>query len=127
MEYIYEKHFTPEVARKTLPLVRKIVKDIIEAGFQIRTISESLGSAASENAEIQKLLEEITYFLEELSEIGCIYKDPTFYDGIIDFPSIIDGKEVFLCWHINETDILFYHNIEDGFAGRIPIPPNSPD
>lgn len=64
----------------------------------------------------------ISDYIAELEELGCFYKDWNFSIGLIDFPSVIDGKEVMLCWKSDEPDILFYHGLQDGFAGRRPIP-----
>lgn len=116
------KYFTPQEARKTLPLVKKIVKDILDFSFQVRTISEQMGKDAQENPEVRKLLDDITYFMSELEEIGCFYKDWNFSIGLVDFPSIIDDEEVFLCWRSDEEDILFYHGVNEGYAGRKRIP-----
>jgi hypothetical protein len=69
------------------------------------------------------MAENVNHFLGELEEIGCFYKDANFTVGLVDFPSIINDKEVFLCWRSDEDDILFYHDINTGFAGRRPIPP----
>ncbi len=116
------KYFTPKEAKKTLPLVKKIVRDILDSSFQVKTIAEQMGSEAQENPEVQKLLEDINYFMRELEEIGCYYKDWNFSIGLVDFPSIIDDEEVFLCWRSDEEDILFYHGINEGYAGRRRIP-----
>ena len=116
------KYFTPIEARKTLPLVKKIVKDILDTSFQAKTIMEQMGRGAEENPEIQKLLSDIQYFMKELEEIGCYYKDWNFSIGLVDFPSIINDEEVFLCWRSDEEDILYYHGINEGYAGRKRIP-----
>ncbi|RPI70946.1 MAG: DUF2203 family protein, partial [Ignavibacteriales bacterium] len=44
--------------------------------------------------------------------------------GLVDFPSIINNKEVFLCWRSDEDEIKFYHDIDSGYSGRKPIPEN---
>lgn len=116
------KYFTPEEARKTLPLVKKIVKDILDTSFQIRTIAEQMGEDANENPEVRKLIDDLNYFMRELEEIGCFYKDWNFSIGLVDFPSVIDDEEVFLCWRSDEEDILYYHGINEGYAGRKRIP-----
>ena len=116
------KYFTPKEARKTLPLVKKIVKDILDASFQVRTISEQMGRDAQENPEVKKLLDDINYFMNELEEIGCYYKDWNFSIGLVDFPSIIDDEEVLLCWRSDEVDVLYYHGVNEGYAGRKLIP-----
>lgn len=116
------KYFTPIEARKTLPLVKKIVKDIVDTSFQAKTIVEQMGRGAEDNPEVQKLLSDIQYFMKELEEIGCYYKDWNFSIGLVDFPSIINDEEVFLCWRSDEEDILYYHGINEGYAGRKRIP-----
>lgn len=116
------KYFTPAEANKTLPLVRKIVKDILDTSREMRLIAEEIGSRAEEDSRIQRLADDIEKFTLELEEIGCFFKDWNFSIGLVDFPAIIDGKEVFLCWRSDEDDILYYHDMEIGFAGRKPIP-----
>jgi len=116
------KYFTPAEARKTLPLVRQIVKDILDTTREMRLIADELGSNAEDDPVIRKMAGDVDGFMKELEEIGCYFKDWNFSIGLVDFPAVIDGKEVFLCWKSDEEEIRFYHSIEDGFTGRIPIP-----
>ncbi len=122
MATIEVKHFTVKEAKRTLPLVKQIVRDILNNAFEIRTIAESLNGQIEDNKEIEALADQINYFMKELEEIGCTYKDWNFQIGLVDFPSIIDDEEVLLCWRSDEPDILFYHPINEGYAGRKPIP-----
>lgn len=117
------KYFTPSEAKKTLPLVRKIVEDILDASREIRLIAEEVGEHAENDPRIQKLAGSVEGFMSELEEIGCFFKDWNFSIGLVDFPAIIEGREVFLCWRSDEDDILYYHELDAGFAGRKPIPP----
>ena len=57
--------------------------------------------------------------VQSIQDAGCLLKD--FEKGLIDFPAMLDGKEVYLCWQRGEERIEFWHRIEDGFAGRRPI------
>jgi hypothetical protein len=116
------KYFTPEEAKKTLPLVRKIVKDILDASREIKLIAEDYDGQVENNPEILKLSEDITQYMRELEEIGCYFKDWNFTIGLIDFPAIISGKEVYLCWRSDEEEILFYHDMDSGYLNRKPIP-----
>lgn len=116
------KYFTPEDAKKTLPLVRQIVGDILSHSAQIKTILDSAQDESETSDRIEQITSKINSFIKELDEIGCIYKDWNFQIGIVDFPSIIDGEEVLLCWRTDEEDILYYHGIEEGFIGRRQIP-----
>ena len=56
---------------------------------------------------------------DSLQEIGCLVKDLDI--GLIDFPALYRGKEVYLCWKLGEPDIAWWHPIEEGFASRRPI------
>ena len=116
------KYFTPEEANKTLPLVRKIVKDILDYSFELKTISDSTGGEIENNREAQNLITSLKGFMAELGEIGCAYKDWNFSIGLVDFPAIIDDEEVYLCWKSDEEKIIYYHGINEGFRGRKLIP-----
>ncbi len=114
-------HFTPQEANRTLPLVKRIVRDIQEGGRQLQSAAEALGESAEEDPQIRKQMEELEDLFAELEQIGCSYKDPNFAVGLVDFPSIIDGEEVMLCWRSDEESVAFYHGPE-GYRGRRPIP-----
>jgi len=116
------KYFTPKEAKNTLPLVKKIVSDILITGFLLKSLTDALNGNIAQNDEIKALVNKLSDYLAELEEIGCFYKDWDFSVGMVDFPSRIDGRDVYLCWRGDEEDILFYHTIEDGYHGRKPIP-----
>lgn len=116
------KYFTPQEARKTLPLVKRIVKDILDTTREMRLYAEDIEGKIEEDPTIKKMAEQVNGFLAELEEIGCYYKDPNFNTGLVDFPSVIEGKDVFLCWRSDEDDIRFYHEVNAGFANRKPVP-----
>lgn len=114
-------YFTPQEANRTLPLVKRIVRDIRETGRQLQGAAEELDGSAAEDPEIRKQMKELEELFEELEQIGCSYKDPNFTVGLVDFPSVIDGQEVMLCWRSDEESVAFYHGPE-GYRGRKPIP-----
>ena len=105
------KYFTPVEARKTLPLVKNIVRDILQTTREMRLIAEGIDNGIDDDARIKKLATEVNGFLSELEEIGCFYKDTNFQIGLVDFPAMIDGEEVYLCWRSDEDDILYYHKL----------------
>ena len=117
------KFFTPAEARKTLPLVKNIVRDILQTTREMRLIADEINSGIQDDLRIKKLASDVTGFLEELEEIGCFYKDTKFQIGLVDFPAMINGEEVYLCWRSDEEDILYYHDISEGYSGRKLIPP----
>src|SRR5262249_39797003 len=57
--------------------------------------------------------------VERIHEYGCLIKDLDI--GLIDFPTLFQGKEVYLCWKMGESGIRFWHGVDEGFAGRKPI------
>jgi len=122
MTHIETKYFTPKEAIKTLPLVKSIVKDILRCGNDLKILSEASDEELKNNTKIRDLILEMQKYIEELEELGCSFKDWNFTVGLVDFPAIIDGEEVLLCWKSDEETIRYYHTPEAGFAGRKPIP-----
>jgi len=122
MSQVEIKYFTPREAFRTLPLVKKIVRDILNNAYEIKTIAEYLGGEIEDNQEVLQLSSEINSFIQELEDIGCNYKDWNFQIGLVDFPSLIDGEDVLLCWRSDEDSIKFYHGIDQGYASRKLIP-----
>jgi hypothetical protein len=118
----FKKHFTVQEAVRTLPLVKRIVSDILDAGHQIRTLSAMLEEENEDHPQIDALMDELKSYFAELEEMGCFYKDWNFSIGLVDFPAIIEDEEVFLCWRSDELEIRFYHPIETGYVGRTEIP-----
>ncbi len=116
------KYFTPKEAINTLPLVRKIVKDILREGKEIQFLIDEVGGNVQLNPEISERMKTMQDYLKELQEVGCYYKDWDFSLGLVDFPSVIDGEEVFLCWRSDEETITYYHHPTSGYAGRKVIP-----
>ena len=62
------------------------------------------------------------YNLLKKSQLNQIYKDWNFTVGLVDFPFVIEGADVYLYWRSDEDEIKFYHSIEEGYSGRKPIP-----
>lgn len=66
-----------------------------------------------------KTFDRLDALIHNIQDMGVIIKDIN--TGLLDFPAIKDGREVYLCWKHGEGTIAFWHEIEDGFAGRQPI------
>ena len=58
--------------------------------------------------------------VQELEKLGVQVKDLD--RGLVDFPALRDGEEVLLCWQVGEDKVAFWHGLEEGFAGRKPLP-----
>ena len=116
------KLFTVKEANQTLPLVKRIVADVLSTGDRIRSLSAQIGTNAESNPQIIQWMNQLEELFEELESLGCSYKDWNFTVGLVDFPAVIDGQEVFLCWRSDEEALKYYHEIDAGFAGRKLIP-----
>lgn len=115
------KNFTLQEANKTLPLVKKIVSDIIEYSIKASQIAESTNNF---NQDFESLVAQINSFLKELNDIGCYYKGLIDNFGLVDYPSKLNNENIFLCWKSDESEILYYHYELDGFRGRKLITPD---
>ena len=60
--------------------------------------------------------EELKQAVEKIQEYGCLIKDLDI--GLIDFPTLFNGEEVYLCWKLGEPAIQFWHGVQEGFRGR---------
>ena len=75
--------------------------------------------AARRRAEREKATQEAKDALEEIDAIGVRVQD--FEAGLLDFPCVVEGRMVLLCWRLGEPAIAHWHSQEDGFAGRKPV------
>lgn len=116
--------FTPQEANRTLPLVKRIVADILGRGRKLRALAAAAGDDPDyeQQKQLTRMENELRELMRELERIGCFYKDWGFEMGLVDFPAEIDGQTVFLCWRSDEESVSWYHTIEGGFAGRREIP-----
>ena len=115
------RKFTPAQANRTLPLVKRIVADMLEMGRQLRELKDQDGRPASP-VTLEGVEEGIRELTAELESIGCYFKDWNFESGLVDFPGEINGESVLLCWRSDEDAVTWYHSYEGGFAARKPIP-----
>jgi hypothetical protein len=78
-----------------------------------------VSAAAKRRAEREKAVQETKDSLAEIDSIGVQVKD--LEQGLLDFPFLMDGKPVLLCWKLGEPAIAHWHTVEEGFAGRKPL------
>ena len=124
MAYRFDKHYTRDEARALLPQVRKWLKRMGNLRREMETCEERLTTLREAGADLGgelvntlvKILVEIRELLLEFYQREIQIKD--LERGLIDFPAIIAGKEVFLCWEQQEPDIDHWHDLETGYAGR---------
>ncbi|HYV38704.1 MAG TPA: DUF2203 domain-containing protein [Gemmataceae bacterium] len=126
-----KKYFTPEQANAMLPLLRSILRDVTSLAKELYDLQESYqGMKGSDDAatsanrdqleEIERTFESgrdrMHAFLEELDKLGIELKDP--FTGLIDFRTMMDGREVYLCWRMDEPEVAHWHDLEKGFSAR---------
>ena len=130
-----EPTFTPDEANALLPTVGPLVERMVEAKRSLddaQAAADDVSARISGNGgglppaqlaavhdEVARRATELGKALEEIQALGVIVKDLD--TGLVDFPSIRDGQEVLLCWHLGEDEVAFWHGYDDGFAGRQPI------
>ena len=125
--------FTREEAERTLPLVRRIVRDLMlehpawrRAVARYEVLAGTARPGAEEPAElvaaqhdVEAHASRIEGYLGELQQVGCVFKG--FDDGLVDFYSLREDRLVFLCWRYGEERITHWHELEAGAAGRQPL------
>ena len=125
------RYFTLAEAEALLPEISPIL-DAVRAVhakaeakvLKLRALEASAEPAhveiALERSQLQFLIDDINGRLRKILELGAMPKgvDPT----LVDFPHRLDGREVYLCWRHGEKNISHYHGLEEGFAGRRPLP-----
>jgi hypothetical protein len=116
-----EKFFTPKEANQRLPLVKKIVEDILSKVHEARTLMTMSKISHERERQLIDLDRRIKASIAQLEEIGCYYKDWNFEIGLVDFPAIIHGQQALLCWRSDEQEVAWFHGYQDGYAGRRPV------
>lgn len=127
--------FTVQQANAALPLVRAIVRDLVEASREVMERRERLSyliggrsrnrhdpyreELAQIEEELEKDSRQLREYVEELRQLGVEPKGAT--EGLVDFPTLVDGRLVYLCWQLGESEVLYWHEHDAGFAGRQPL------
>lgn|SRR5487761_1797319 len=126
------KVFTVEQANAALPLVRAIATDLSELSRDVIERRERLSllsggrdrdkrdlygeELAHVEEELLRDTERLQGYVEELRELGVEPKNAP--EGLIDFPAVMEGRAVYLCWKLGEPEVLHWHDLESGFRGR---------
>lgn len=132
------RHFTPEEANAELEQVRPLVEQLVatrqehaaalerqeELERKIRGNGGGIPPAelASATAEVDGIARRLAHVVDEITSHGAEVKDLDI--GLIDFPARHHGETVLLCWQLGEDEIAWWHRVDDGFAGRRPLPFN---
>jgi hypothetical protein len=123
---IHARHYTLEQASELLPRVAEIIERMRVARNQLgdREAREALSDAGPTNGggtpgrTVSQGFLELRDSMIELRELEVVLRDLD--RGLLDFPSLRDGREVYLCWQEGEDGIAFWHEPDAGFGGRRP-------
>jgi len=131
-----DKYFNRSEAQELLPVITRELEQVRRRKQTIDQLEQELAQAAArimmlggsipeheeltkKRAEGLRLTAQLKQAIERIQATGCVVKDLD--EGLVDFPSLLDGQEVYLCWKLGEERIAFWHGMEEGFAGRKPL------
>lgn len=123
--------YTATQANRALPLVRRIVADLVDHYRHwedaVRQVDLTSHDNALENTEAerwqretQRLAAEIDGCVRELTELGVEVRGIDV--GLVDFPGTLDGRAVYFCWMLGESAVTHWHEYDTGFSNRQPLP-----
>ncbi|HEX4277278.1 MAG TPA: DUF2203 domain-containing protein [Bryobacteraceae bacterium] len=136
------RYFTLAEARAALPVVAPIIREAVqarahymEAEKAIHALSQRIlmmggvnvdtSVAEAWKAQYDSNAQSLKNAMERIEDLGILVKDLD--TGLIDFPTLFRGEEVYLCWRMDESDIDHWHGVNEGFNGRRPIDKNFVD
>jgi hypothetical protein len=127
MNYQFDKHYTREEASALLPDIRLWLTRLNHLSENLERLDQSLRLLAGPGNDVGgdtvnnwiRTLSEMQEILAEFQSRQVFIQDMS--RGLIDFPAIIGGREVFLCWESDEENIGYWHDLETGYGGRHPL------
>jgi hypothetical protein len=127
IELVHERHFTQEEANELLPQLTTLLSRLREAKDELTDTEahEALSEAAPTNGggeqgrQVGVAFLEVRRLLETVERSGIVLRDID--RGLVDFPALLDGREIYLCWEVGEDEVAFWHELEGGYGGREPL------
>jgi hypothetical protein len=126
-ELVHERHFSREEANALLPQLTALLSQLQEAKDELTDTEahEALSEAASTNGggeqgrQVGVAFLEVRRILETVEQAGIVLRDID--QGLVDFPALMGGREVYLCWELGEDEVGYWHDLEGGYGGREPL------
>jgi hypothetical protein len=123
----HERHFSRKEANAALPSLRPLLQKLRDAKDLLtdEEAHEALSEAAPGNGggdagtQVGESFLEVRRILTTLQESGIVIRDID--RGLLDFPALIDGREVYLCWELDEDGVNHWHDLDSGYGGREPL------
>ena len=124
---LHGRHFSRQEANALLPTLTPLLAQLQEAKEELTDTEahELLSDAAPSNGggeagqQVGVAFLEVRRLLETLEEAGIVLRDID--RGLVDFPAISDGREIYLCWELGEDEVAYWHELESGYGGRQPL------
>jgi hypothetical protein len=124
---VHERHYTVAEAGELLQRIEPMLRALRDARDRLtdEEAHEALAGAAPGNGggedgrQVGEAFLELRELLAGFEGLGIVVRDVE--RGLIDFPSIRDGREIYLCWQLDEAAIAYWHDLDAGFAGRRPL------
>jgi hypothetical protein len=123
-----ERIFTLSEAVAMLPQLRSVLEELTDEWNRIKSLNPQIQKARDKaqfdgyspyGVEYIEAVSHLMLLLQQIRNMGVILKDVD--RGLCDFPYMKNGRVVYLCWHLGEETIGYWHEIEAGFAGREPL------
>jgi hypothetical protein len=130
------RYFTPTEANEQLEEVRPVAEELVAhrrtmadaARRRAGLVQRIAGNGGDFDPQEPRALEEefvregeaVAECVQRLEQLGVLVKDLD--SGLVDFPALHDGEEVLLCWQVGEPEVAFWHGLDEGYAGRKPLP-----
>lgn len=124
LKYQFKKHYTRDEARALLPQIRQWLEQLNRLRLTVEGYDKRLSGLIGQGQDVGgetvnnwiRTLADMQQILLEFQTREILIKDLS--RGLLDFPAIIGGREVFLCWESDEDDIEFWHDLDTGYGGR---------
>jgi hypothetical protein len=124
MKHQFEKHYTRDEANALLPQIRKWLQQLNRLREELQRFEKRLGGLTEQGNDTGgetvnnwiRALADMQATLGEFQRREIFIKD--LERGLLDFPALIGGREVFLCWEADEESVEFWHDLETGYGGR---------
>jgi hypothetical protein len=126
-ELVHERHFTRVEANSLLPQLTTLLSRLKDAKDELTDSEahEALSEAAPTNgggeqgSRVGIAFLEVRRLIDTVEQAGIVLRDID--RGLVDFPALRDGREVYLCWELGENDVAYWHDLEGGYGGREPL------
>ncbi len=124
---VHERHFTREEANGLLPQLTTMLSQLQDSKDELTDAEahEALSEAAPANGggeegkQVGVAFLEVRRLLETIEQSGIVLRDID--RGLVDFPAVREGREVYLCWELGEDDVGYWHDMDAGYGGREPL------